>query len=44
MDKALKVVLGFLKDIAMPISQPEELRNVCMVSSNHDDRIADIVS
>jgi chaperonin GroEL len=44
MDKALKIVLGFLKDISMPISQPEELRNVCMVSSNHDEKIASIVS
>lgn len=44
MDKALQVVLGFLKDISMPISQPEELKNVCMVSSNHDERIANIVS
>lgn len=44
MDAALKVVLGFLKDIAMPISQPEEVRNVCMVSSNHNAKIADIVS
>jgi len=44
MDQALKVVLGFLKEIAMPISQPEEVRNVCMVSSNHNQRIAGIVS
>ena len=44
MDKALKIVLGFLKDISMPISQPEELKNVCMVSSNHDEKIASIVS
>jgi chaperonin GroEL len=44
MDKALKVVIGFLKEIAMPISQPEEIRNVCMVSSNHNEDVADIVS
>ena len=44
MDKALKIVLGFLKDISMPISQPEELKNVCMVSSNHNEKIAHIVS
>ena len=44
MDKALKVILGYLKDIAMPISLPDEVRNVCMVSSNHNERIADIVS
>ena len=37
MDRALQVVLGFLKEIAMPISQPEEVRNVCMVSSNHNE-------
>lgn len=44
MEKALKVVLGYLKDIAMPISQHNEIRNVCMVSSNHTERIADIVA
>ena len=44
MDKALKVILGYLKDIAMPISSPEEIKNVCLVSCNHSERIADIVS
>ena len=44
MDKGLHLVLGFLKEISMPISQPEEVRNVCMVSSNHNDHIADIIS
>ena len=44
MDRALRVVLDFLKEIAMPISEPEEIRSVCLVSSNHTERIADIVS
>lgn len=44
MDKAVQVVLGFLKEISMPVSQPEEVRNVCLVSSNHNEHIADIVS
>ena len=44
MDKALKVVLDFLKDISMQVSQPEEIKNVCMVSSNHNEKIANIVS
>ena len=44
MDKGLEVVLGFLKEIAMPVSQQEELRNVCLVSSNHNERISDIIS
>lgn len=44
MDKALKVVLDFLKDISIQVSQPEEVRNVCMVSCNHNERIANIVS
>lgn len=44
MDKALKVVLGFLKEIAMPITNSDEIRNVCMVSSNHNQRISDIIA
>lgn len=44
MEAGLKVVQGFLKDIAMPISQPEEVKSVCMVSSNHNERIAEIIS
>jgi chaperonin GroEL len=44
MDKALKVVLGFLKEIAMPISQPEEVRNVCLVSSNYNEKVSDVIS
>lgn len=44
MDAGLRVVQGFLKDIAMPISQPEEVKSVCMVSSNHNERIADIIA
>ena len=44
MDKALKVILEFLKEISMPISQPEEIKNVCLVSSNYNERIADIIS
>lgn len=44
MDKALKVVIGFLKEIAMPISQPDEVRNVCMVSSNYNKKISEIIA
>lgn len=44
MDKALKVVLDYLKNISIQISQPEEIKNVCMVASNHNEKIANIVS
>lgn len=44
MDKSLKVVLEFLKEISMPISQPEEIKNVCLVSSNYNENIAEIIS
>lgn len=37
MDKALKVVLDFLKDMAMPVSTEQEIFNVCMVSSNYNE-------
>ena len=44
MDKGLQVVLGFLKEIAMPVSQAEEVENVCLVSSNYNERISSIIS
>ena len=44
MDKGLEVVLGFLTEMAMPISQQEEVRNVCLVSSNHNEHVSDIIS
>ena len=44
MDKALQVVLDFLKDVAMPITSDDEIKNICMVSSNHNQTIADVVS
>ena len=44
MDVAVKVVLNFLKEIAMPVSQQEELENLCLVTSNGNEVIADIVA
>ena len=44
MDKALKVVLEFLKDMAMPVSTEQEIFNVCMVSSNYNEQIARIIA
>jgi chaperonin GroEL len=44
MDIALKVVLDYLRDISMPINQKSEIKNVCMVSSNHNEQIATIIS
>ena len=40
----MKLVLGYLKDMSMPVSEVQEIKNVCMVSSNHNENIADIVS
>jgi chaperonin GroEL len=44
LDIALKVVLGFLKDMAMPVSSEDEIYNICMVSSNYNQNIARIVA
>lgn len=44
MEKALKIVLEFLKSMAMPVSEFDEVKNVCLVSSNHDEEIASIVA
>jgi len=44
MDKALIVVLDFLKNIAMPVTTEDEIFNICMVSSNYNKDIARIVA
>lgn len=44
LDKGLKVVMGFLREIAMPVTQPDELKNVCLVSSNYNHRISEIIA
>ena len=44
MDKALMVVLDFLKNIAMPVTTEDEIFNICMVSSNYNKDIARIVA
>mmetsp|Transcript_11337 Transcript_11337/g.19099 ORF Transcript_11337/g.19099 Transcript_11337/m.19099 type:complete len:126 (+) Transcript_11337:279-656(+) len=44
MEKALKYTLEYLQTMAMPISDIDELRNVCLVSSNHQVDIAEIVA
>ena len=44
MEKALRIVLNYLKSIAMPISQQDELRNLCLISSNGDENISSIIS
>lgn len=44
LDKALQVVQGFLKEIAMPVTTKEEILNVCDVSTNYNNHIADLVA
>lgn len=44
MEKALKVVLDFLKEMALPVTTEEEIYNVCLVSSNYNSDIARIVA
>ncbi|CDW79081.1 chaperonin cpn60-mitochondrial-like [Stylonychia lemnae] len=44
MDKALLVVLDFLKNMAMPVTTEDEIFNICMVSSNYNQEIARIVA
>lgn len=44
MDKAMYVVMDFLKDISMPVTTEDEIFNICMVSSNYNKEIARIVA
>ena len=44
LDKALKVVTQFLREIAMPVTTEQEIKNVCYVSSNFNMEVAEIVA
>lgn len=44
LEKGLKVVSKFLKEISIPITQKHEIRNVCSVSSNYNENVAEIVA
>jgi chaperonin GroEL (HSP60 family) len=44
MDLALRVVIGYLKEMSMPVSTEEDIYNICLVSSNNDKTVARIVA
>ena len=44
LEKGMRVVQQFLREIAMPVTQMHEIKNVCNVSSNYNDNIAEIVA
>ena len=44
LDKALQVVTQFLREIAMPVTTEQEIKNVCYVSSNFNMEVAEIVA
>ena len=44
LEKGMRVVHQFLREIAMPVTQMHEIKNVCNVSSNYNDNIAEIVA
>ena len=44
MDKGMKVVFDYLKEMAMPVSTEMEIFNICRISSNYNDNIARIVA
>ena len=44
LDKALQVVSQFLREIAMPVTTEQEIKNVCYVSSNFNMEVAEIVA
>ncbi len=44
LDKALQVVSGFLKEIALPVTTKKEVLHVCRVASNYNKNVAEIVA
>lgn len=43
-EKAKDAALNILKEFSMPVTNEQELKNVCLVSSNYNEEIADITS
>lgn len=44
MEKGLKVVLQFLKQMTIPCTSEKEIFNVCQISSNQDTVISQVVA
>lgn len=44
LDIGLKTVLSYLKQITMPVTTEREIQNVCSVSSNYNQGVAEIVA
>lgn len=44
LDIGLKVVLQFLKEIAVPVTTEAEILNACNVASNNNRAVSEIVS
>ena len=44
LDKAQRIVTQFLREIAMPVTTEQEIKNVCYVSTNFNSNIAEIVA
>lgn len=44
LDIGLKVVLKYLKETAMPVTQASELENLCNVSSNYNQIVSEVVA
>lgn len=44
LDIGLKVVLSFLKEIAIPVTTQEEILNACNVASNSNRAVSEIVA
>ena len=44
LDKAAKAAISFIKSKARQISSKEDIKSVCMISSNGDERISEVIS
>ena len=44
LDKAARAAISFIRSEAKPISSKDEIKNVCMISSNGDERISEVIS
>lgn len=44
LDKALQIIMAFLREITMPVTTQQEVLDVCLVSSNYNSSVAEIVA
>ena len=44
LDKAAKAAIKYIKSVSKPISSKEDIKKVCLISSNGDEKVSEVIS